>query len=61
MIVRIFFKSEKSDTTTMSFLDVKAASWSASPIFLTIVTESGKLRYYPLQNIESFMEVENET
>lgn len=60
MILRIFFKSDKSASATMSFLDVRAVSWSASPILLTIVTASGTLRYYPLANIESFMELEEE-
>jgi hypothetical protein len=41
----------------MSFLDVNAQSWSASNIFLTIVQQNGSIRYYPLTNIESFMEL----
>jgi hypothetical protein len=57
MSVRIFFKSDKNSNASMSFLDVEAQSWSASPIFLTIVQNNGTVRYYPLINIESFMEV----
>ena len=57
MIIRIFFKSDKSSSASMSFLDINAQSWSASSIFLTIVQSNGNIRYYPLTNIESFMEL----
>lgn len=59
-MLRIIFKSDKSSNATMNFLDVPYASWSTSSTLLTVVKPDGALRYYPLLNIESFMEVEGE-
>jgi hypothetical protein len=61
MILRIFFKSDKNSSATMSYLDVQAKSWSATPILLTVQTADDTIRYYPLMNVESFMEVQSES
>lgn len=60
MTLRIIFKSDKSSSATMNFLDVDCESWSTTNLLLAVV-QSGSVRYYPLLNIESFMEVLNES
>lgn len=60
-MLRVFFKSDKSSALTTNFLDIKMNSWSVSSQLLTIICENGNIRYYPLINVESFMEVNNES
>lgn len=57
MILRIFFKTDKSSDTSVNYLDVSSIDWSASSILLTVRTSNGTVRHYPLCNIESFLEV----
>lgn len=59
-MLRIIFKSDKSSSATMNFLDVPCASWSTGASTLVVVKPDGSVRYYPLLNIESFMEVQSE-
>lgn len=60
-MLRIYFLSDKSGKFTMNYLDIDCDSWSTSGTLLHVIMHDGSVRFYPLLNIESFMEVSNES
>ena len=56
-MLRVFFMNVGSTNETMSYKDYTCSSWSVAGTLLTIHTETG-IRYVPMCNVESFLEVE---
>lgn len=59
-MLRIIFHSDKSGKFTMNYLDLDCESWSTSSSLLHVIMRDGSVRFYPLMNLESFMEVPSE-
>lgn len=60
-MLRIIFHSDKNSKMTMNYLDLDCVSWSTSGTLLHVIMHDGSVRFYPLMNVESFMEVPNES
>ena len=60
-MLRLIFLSDKSGEMTMNYLDIEYQSWSTSGTLLHVIMHDGSVRFYPLMNLESFMEVPNES
>lgn len=54
MQLTIIFKSDKSGPETMNFLQIEASGWSVTNSLLCVKKHDNSLRYFPMQNIESF-------
>lgn len=59
MQVIITFNSTKSGQTSSNYITIEdVKSWSTTEHVLAVEKLDGALRYYPLKNIESFVEVD---
>jgi hypothetical protein len=58
MILQLNFKATKPSNSTHFYMKVECLRWSVSNGLLAVETASG-VRYYPLENIESFTQLED--